>query len=77
MKRQWRPGKSEKGTGEGGFVTGPALGRHGAEAITSARGGSRSGYLANLEMVEWRTWKVLAIDRQLSPAARRLSASAC
>jgi hypothetical protein len=31
----------------------------------------------NLETVAWRTPNVLAIARQLSPAARRLSASAC
>ena len=35
------------------------------------------GYLANLEMVAGFTWKVLAMARQLSPAVRRLSASAC
>ena len=29
------------------------------------------GYLANLEMVAWYTWNVLAMARQLSPAARR------
>ena len=34
-------------------------------------------YLANLAMVPWCTSKVLAMARQLSPAARRLSASAC
>jgi hypothetical protein len=37
----------------------------------------RSAYLANLEMVAGCTWKVLAMAWQLSPAARRLRASAC
>ena len=48
------------------------------EAITSRqRRFTLGGYLANLEMVPWFTWKVLAMARQLSPAASRLSASAC
>ena len=46
----------------------PSLRRHGAEAITSARGGSRSAaILPTLEMVAWCTPRVLAMARQLLP----------
>jgi hypothetical protein len=52
-----------------------ALLRH--TVMPSATGVHAERLVANLEMAEWCTWKVLAMARQLSPAARRLSASAC
>jgi hypothetical protein len=59
--------------------TGVHCGRQSAVIATRERAGSawwRSDvYPVNLAIVAWCTSKVLAIARQLSPAARRLRAS--
>src|SRR5262245_64154209 len=45
--------------------------------MPSSTRSAAGNYAANLATVAWCTAMVLAIDRQLSPAARRFRASAC